>query len=83
MLRTFHRWGDLVFIVHIIPNWRVVRILSHWMGYFLPLSISNLIRDIDGVVYRELSSFLIGEIRFDLHDKLFAVNYPIFLADEI
>ena len=50
-LRTFHRWGDLKFIVYIIPNWRVVRILSHLMGYFLPLSISNLIIDIEGVVY--------------------------------
>ena len=50
-LRTFHRWGDLVFIVYIIPNWRAIRILSHWMGYFLPLSISDLIRDIEGVVY--------------------------------
>ena len=38
MLRTFHRLGGLVFIVYIIPNWRVVRILSHWMGYLLPLS---------------------------------------------
>ena len=36
LLRTFHRWGGLVFIVYIIPNWRVVRIFSHWMGYFLP-----------------------------------------------
>ena len=40
-LRTFHRWGGLVFIVHIIPNWRVVRILFHWMGYFMPLSEFN------------------------------------------
>ena len=40
-LRTFHRWGGLVFIVYIIPNWRVVRILSHWMRYFLPLSNFN------------------------------------------
>ena len=50
-LRTFHRWGDLIFIVYIIPNWRAIRILSHWMRYFLPLSISDLIRDIEGVVY--------------------------------
>ena len=40
-LRTFHRWGGLVFIVYVIPNWRVVRILSHWMGYLLPLSDFN------------------------------------------
>ena len=50
-LRTFHRWGGLVFIVYVIPNWRVVRILFHWMGYFPPLSISDLIRDIEGVVH--------------------------------
>ena len=40
-LCTFNRWDDLVFIVHIIPNWRVVKILSHWMRYFLPLSDFN------------------------------------------
>ena len=40
-LRTFHRWGDLVFIAYVFPNWMVVRILSHWMGDFLPLSISD------------------------------------------
>ena len=40
-LSTFYRWGDLVFIVHIIPNLRVVRILSYWMRYFLPLSDFN------------------------------------------
>ena len=51
ILRTFHRWGGLVFIVYVISNWRVVKILSHLMGYFLPLSISDLIRDIEGVVY--------------------------------
>ena len=50
-LGTFHRWGALVFIVYVIPNWRVVRIISHWMGYFMPSSISDLIRDIGGVVY--------------------------------
>ena len=51
------------------------------MRYYL--SISDLIRNIEGAVYRELSFFLIGEIRFDLQDKLFIVNYPIFLAGEI
>ena len=58
-LRTFHRWGDLVFIVYVIPNWRVVRILSHWMGYFPPLSISDLIRDIEGVVHENYPSSLL------------------------
>ena len=42
MLRMFAylspmRWPD-IYIAYIIPNWRVVRILSHWMRYFLPLS---------------------------------------------
>ena len=37
-LCTFHRWGGHVFIVYVVPNLRVVRILSYWMGYFLPLS---------------------------------------------
>ena len=53
------------------------------MRYFLSLSTSDLIRDIEGAVYRELSFSLIGEIRFDLQDKLFIVNYPIFFAGEI
>ena len=51
MLRTFHRWGGLVFIVYVFPNWMVTRILSHWTGYFLPLSVSYSIRDIEGAVY--------------------------------
>ena len=37
-LRTFHRWGGYVFIMYVVPNLRVVRILSYWMRYFLPLS---------------------------------------------
>ena len=37
-LRTFHRWGGLVFIAHVSPNWMVARILSHWMKHFLLLS---------------------------------------------
>ena len=67
---TFHRWGGLVFIAYVFPNWRVIRILPHWIGYFLPLSVSDSIRDIKGVVYLELSFSLIGEIRLDLQDEL-------------
>ena len=37
-LRTFHHRGGRVFIMYIVPNLRVVRILSYWMRYFLPLS---------------------------------------------
>ena len=48
------------------PSWMVIRILSHLMGYFLPLSVSDSIWDIARVVYLELSSFLIGGIRLDL-----------------
>ena len=28
-LCTFHRWGDLVFIAYVFPNWIMVMILSH------------------------------------------------------
>ena len=37
ILRTVHRWGGHVFIMYIVPNLRVARILSYWMRYFLPL----------------------------------------------
>ena len=83
MLRTFHRWGDLVFIAYVFPNWMAIRILSHWMRYFLPLLVSDPIRDIEGAVYLELSFSLIGKIRLDLQDELFIANYLIFLAGEI
>ena len=32
-------------------SWMVTRIRSHWMGYFLLLSISDLVMDIERVVY--------------------------------
>ena len=38
ILRTSHRWGGHVFIMYIVPNLRVARILSYWMRCFLPLS---------------------------------------------
>ena len=65
-LRTFHRWGGLVFIVYVFPSLMVTRILSHWTEYFLPLSVSDSIRDIEGIVYLEVSFSLIGEIRLYL-----------------
>ena len=52
------------------PSWMVISILSHWTGYFLPLLVSNLIRDIERAVYLELSFFLIGGIRLDSQDEL-------------
>ena len=70
MWHTFHQWGGLVFIVYVFPNWMVIRILSHWTGYFLPLYVSDLIRDIERAVYLESSFSLIGEIRLDLLDEL-------------
>ena len=75
MLHTFHRGDDLVFIAYVFPNLRVIRILPHWMGYFLPLSVLDSIRDIEGVVYLELSFSLIGEIRLVVQDELFIANY--------
>ena len=32
-------------------GWMVTRIRSHWLGYFLLLSISDLVMDIERVVY--------------------------------
>ena len=52
------------------PSWMMIRILSHWTGYFLLLSVSDLIRDTDRAVYLESSSFLIGGIRLDPLDEL-------------
>ena len=42
-------WHDIYSVC--VPNWMIVRILSHWMRYFMPLSISDLIRDIEEAVY--------------------------------
>ena len=51
-------------------SWMVIRILSHWMVYFLPLLISDSIMDIEGAVYLELFLSLIGGIPLDLQDEL-------------
>ena len=51
-------------------SWMVIRILSHWMRYFLPLLISDSIKDIESAVYLELSLSLIGGIPLDLQDEL-------------
>ena len=32
-------------------SWMVIRIRSHWLGYFLLLSISDLVMDIERAVY--------------------------------
>ena len=51
-------------------SWMVIMILSHLMGYFLPLLISDSIKDIERAVYLELSLFLIGGISLVLQDEL-------------
>ena len=48
----------------------VIRILSHWTEYFIPLLISDSIKDVERTVYLELSLFLIGGILLDLQDEL-------------
>ena len=40
------------------------------MRYFLPLSVSDSIRDIERAVYLKLSISLIGGIRLDPQDEL-------------
>ena len=37
-LLTFHHGGGYVFITYIVPNLRVVGLLSYWTKRFLPLS---------------------------------------------
>ena len=60
-LHTFHCWGGHVFIMHIVPNLRVARILSYWMRYFLPLS-SEILKE--KMVIKDYFTFLMDEIRF-------------------
>ena len=48
----------------------MIKILSHLMGYFIPLMISDSINDIESAVYLELFLSLIGEIPLDLQDEL-------------
>ena len=40
-VRTFHRWGDLIFIAGDFPNWIVIWTFSYWMKDFLSLSLSD------------------------------------------
>ena len=48
----------------------MIRILSYWTEYFLFLSVSDSIKDIERAVYLELSLFLIGGIQLELQDEL-------------
>ena len=43
-LRTFHRWGDLVFIVYVFHNWMVIKILLLDGGFSFLIAV-RLIRD--------------------------------------
>ena len=60
------RWGGLVFIVYVFPNWMVIRIL--WCGIFF-LIVVRLIRDNWKIVIGNYHISLICEIWFDLQDK--------------
>ena len=56
-MRTFHRWGDQVFIIgdlgkfsnwmmtrnRIFPCRRMTQCFSHWVGDFLSLSLTGLL----------------------------------------
>ena len=59
ILRTFHRRGGRVFIMYIVPNLRVIRILSYWMRYFLPLS-NEILKE--KTVIKDYFTFLMDEI---------------------
>ena len=52
-------------------------------GEFSFLIVVKLIRDNWKAVIGNYPNSLIGEIWFDLQDKLFIVNYPVFLAGKI
>ena len=43
-MRTFHRWGGLVFIVDDFPNWMVIRTLLLDGGFSFLIAV-RLIRD--------------------------------------
>ena len=58
ILCTFHRRGGHVFIMYIVPNLRVARILSYWMRYFLPLS-NEILKE--KTVIKDYSTFLFDE----------------------
>ena len=62
------------------PSWMVIRIPSHWTRYFLPLLVSDLIKDIERAVYLELSLPLIGGILLDRRDELLYPELSYFLS---
>ena len=56
--RTFPRWGGYIFIMYIVPNLRVARILSYWMRYFLPLS-NEILKE--KTIIKDYPTFLFDE----------------------
>ena len=67
-LRTFHLWGDLVFIVYVFPldGDKDSLLLD---GGFSFLIVVRLIRDNWKAIIENYPTSLIGEIWFDLQDK--------------
>ena len=47
-MRTFHRWGGLVFIMDDFPNERVKRNLPYWMEGFVSLLLSDYFTSLIG-----------------------------------
>ena len=43
--------GVVLYYSRCSTNWMMPRIRSHWLGYFLLLSISNLVVDIERTIY--------------------------------
>ena len=43
------RWSCIY--IRCSTSWMMIRIHSHWMGYFLLLSVSNLVKDTERAVY--------------------------------
>ena len=60
-------------------SWMVIRIRSHWMRYFLLLSVSDLVKDIKRAIYLGKSSFLIGGSGLICLMNWHIVNYLISL----
>ena len=60
-------------------SWMLIKIRSHLMRYFLSLSVSDLVKDIERAVYLGKSSFLIGGSGLICLMSCYIVNYLISL----
>ena len=72
-------WWPCIYSIR-FPSWMVIRIPSHWTGYFLPLLVLDWIKDIERAVYLELSLPLIGGILLDRRDELLYPELSYFLS---